>query len=481
MQYAQLLSLEEVEQVHDASLELLESFGILVHNENALGIFKRHGCQVDPETHIVKISRRIVDDFRQAFPPTFTFRGRDPQFDKTIPDDGPVFVTASSAPDIVDPLSGELRRATSVDIANIAFLINELPGYDIFSISTLADDAPDGQFSLARFYPALKNCLKPVRGNTPDIKDLVRVLELGAIIAGGPEAYQERPLITHHCCAAVSPLTLDVHSTEAILYLTKRGLPCYATVAPNAGMTAPMSLMGTLVLGNTEFLAVALLMQMVKPQSSNIYAVLSTVADMRNGNYAPGAMETGILQMAHSQMAEFYNVPAGGYIGLTGAHGNDAQSGYESGMSMTAAMLARTHMLNSGGLMSNLMAFDFAKAVIDSEMALMIKRIGRGLEFSQEGMALDVIAEAGHGGSYLQLGHTIQNMRTAAIIPTIATRELRGIWEKNGRYDANARALDQASRILMRDNPAVLSPQVEARIRERFKDLVPGDAKWVGY
>ncbi len=480
MQFAELLGPGEAEQVHDASEELLESVGILVHSQLALGIFERHGCRVDSRSGIVKIPRTVVTKYRQAFVPTFTFKGRDPRFDKTIPDDSPVMVTASSAPDIIDPVSGELRRATSADIANIAFLVNELPGYDVFSTSTLANDAPEGQFSLARFYPALKNCLKPVRGNTPDMKDLKRVLELGAIVAGGQGAYRERPLIAHHCCAAVSPLTLDINSTEAIIYLTERDLPCYATVAPNAGMTAPMTLLGTLALGNTEFLAVAILKQMVKPQSPNIYAALSTVADMRTGSYAPGAIETGILQMAHSQMAHFYNVPSGGYIGLSGAHGNDAQAGYETGMNITAAMLGRTHMFNTGGLLSSLMAFDYAKAVIDGEMGLMLKRLKRGLDFSQENLALEVIAEAGHGGSYLELEHTFEKVSDTALMPRVATRAMRGKWEDSGRLDANAIALQEASRILERDNPAVFSAEVDQKIRERFKDLVAGDAKWVG-
>ena len=479
MQYAELLGPGQAEQVHDASEELLESVGILVRSQEALGIFKRHGCRVDSPSAIVKFPRTVVDQYRQAFVPTFTFKGRDPQFDKTIPDDSPVMVTASSAPDIIDPATGELRRATSADIANIAFLVNELPGYDVFSTSTLANDAPEGQFSLARFYPALKNCLKPVRGNTPDMKDLKRVLELGAIVAGGPEAYRQRPLITHHCCAAVSPLTLDINSTEAIIYLTARDLPCYATVAPNAGMTAPMTLLGTLALGNAEFLAVALLKQMVKPQSPNIYAALSTVADMRTGSYAPGAIETGILQMAHSQMAHFYNLPSGGYIGLSGAHGNDAQAGYETGMNITAAMLGRTHMFNTGGLLSSLMAFDYAKAVIDGEMGLMLKRLKRGLEFSQENLALEIIAEAGHGGTYMELEHTFENVRGTAMVPKVATREMRGQWENTGRRDASANALLEAARILKQDNPAVFSADVDARIRARFTDLVAGDAKWV--
>jgi trimethylamine--corrinoid protein Co-methyltransferase len=479
MQHAELLNPGEAERIHEASEELLESVGILVHSENARRIFAHHGCRVDAGSNVVKIPRAVGAQYRQAFVATFTFRGRDPQFDKILPDDSPVLVTASSAPDIIDPVTGELRRATSADIANIAFLVNELPGYDVFSTSTLADDAPGGQFSLARFYPALKNCLKPVRGNTPDMKDLKRVLELGAIVAGGQEAYRQRPLITHHCCAAVSPLTLDINSTEAIIYLTERGLPCYATVAPNAGMTAPMTLLGTLALGNAEFLAVAILKQMVKPQSPNIYATLSTVADMRTGNYAPGAIETGMLQMAHSQMAHFYNVPSGGYIGLSGAHANDAQAGYETGMNITAAMLGRTHMFNTGGLLSSLMAFDFAKAVIDGEMGLMLKRLKRGLDFSEDNLALAVIAEAGHGGSYMELDHTFENMRDTAVIPTVATRQMRAQWEEAGRPDANSRALQEASRILTRDNPAVFSSEVDQKIRARFSDLVPGDANWV--
>ena len=122
---------------------------------------------------------------------------------------------------------------------------------------------------------------------------------------------------------------------------------------------------------------------------------------MRTGSYAPGAIETGILQMAHSQMAQFYNVPSGGYIGLTNAHTDDAQSGYETGMNTTAALLVGTDMFNMGGLLGSLMAFDFGKAVIDNEIALMLKHIKRGIEFSEEELSLDLIAEVGPGGTYM--------------------------------------------------------------------------------
>ncbi|MGD8714311.1 MAG: trimethylamine methyltransferase family protein, partial [Desulfobacterales bacterium] len=346
MQFSAFLTQNEVEQVHEASLEILENVGVLVRNPKARDIFTAHGCEVTSGNQVVKFPRRIVETYRQAFVPTFFFKGRDPKFDLTIPKDRPVIVTASSAPNILDPESGQERRATSTDIANIAFLINELPGYDVFSISTLADDVPEGQLSLARFYPALKNCLKPVRSNTPNMAELLQVLELGVLIAGSKEAYRERPLINHHCCPVVSPLTMDTEITAELIYLCEEQLPVYCTIAPNAGMTAPMSLLGTLAVGNAEFLALSILMQMVQSGTPLIYAVLSTVADMRTGSYAPGGIETGILQMAHSQIARFYNVPSGGYVGLTSAHLNDAQSGYETAMGAAAALLGGADMFN---------------------------------------------------------------------------------------------------------------------------------------
>ncbi len=474
--YAELLTSEQLEQIHEASLEILGNVGLLVRNEKARKRFAKHGCNVDAGSGIVKFPRAVVEHFREAFPPTFTFRARDPGYDRVIPGDGPLIVTGSSAPNIIDPVTGEERRARSDDIARIAHLINALPGYDIFSISTLADDAPPGQFSLSRFYPAIKNCLKPIRGNTPNAEDAEMILRLGALVAGSAEAYREHPFITHHCCPIVSPLTMDFDSTESLMFFTERQLPNYATIVPNAGLTAPLTLTGTLAQCNAEFLAQAVLMQMSHPGTPLIYATLPTVADMRTGAYAPGAIETGILMMGAVQMARYYNVPSGGYIGLTNAKVNDAQSGYETGMSTLATVLAGADMLNMGGLLDALMAFDFAKAVIDDEIALMLKQVKRGMQFSEENLALDLIAAVGPGGMFMDEPHTLERMRTAALLPRIADREMRESWQEQGSLDAHARAMQRAREILTRDNPAVFSPDVDARIRTEFEGLVAGDS-----
>ena len=475
MTFASLLTEEQVERVHQASLEILESVGLLVRNEKARHIFARHGCRVDAETQVVKFPRAVVECFRDLAPASFTFCGRDSRFDRTIPQDGPLIVTGSSAPDIIDPVTGRERRSRSDDIARIAHLINELPGYDVFSVSTLAEDAAPGQFTLARLYPALKHCLKPVRSTATDVADAEKVLRLGSLIAGSDGAYRQHPFITHHFCPVVSPLTMDFASTELLIFFAERGWPVYPSIVPNAGLTAPMSLAGTLAQGNAEFLAAAILMQMVRAGTPLIYSTLPTVADMRTGAYASGGIECGMLHMAFAQMARYYNIPCGGYIGLTNAKINDAQSGFETGMSTLAGLLAGVDMLNMGGLLDALKAFDFAKAVIDDEIAQMLKRVKRGIEFNEEELALDIIAKVGPGGSFMMSPHTIKRMKTTALLTKLADRDPRNIWEGKGALDTHARAMRRVREILARESLTVFSPEMEARVREEFPGLVPGN------
>ncbi len=475
MSFAELLTQEQVQRIHDASLEILEEAGLKVRYEPARAVFAKHGCIVDSETTIVKFPRDVVEKYRKMAPPKFTFGARDPKFDKTIPDDSPVIVTASSAPNIIDPVTGKERRAESGDIARIAHLINELPGYDMFSISTLAEDAPKDQFTISRLYPALKYCLKPIRTTTTDHKDTLAMLEMAYIVAGGEDAYKEHPFLTHHYCPTVSPLSMDNLSTENVMYFAGEGLPVYPTIVPNAGLTSPMSMAGTLVQGNAEYLATVALMQMVKKGTPTIYATLATVADMRSGAYTSGAIECGMLHMAFAQIARFYEVPCGGYIGLTNSKLNDAQSGYETGMSGMGGIVSGMDMFNIGGLIDALTTFDFAKAVIDDEVAQMLKRVKRGISFENDDLAVDLIKQIGPGGSYIVAKHTIKRMKTEAVMTKIADRDARIAWEKKGSTDTETRAMKKVKDIMASNTASLISPEVDEKLRSAFPGLVVGE------
>lgn len=302
------------------------------------------------------------------------------------------------------------------------------------------------------------------------------MLRLVYLVAGGEAAFRERPFVTFHYCPVVSPLTMDFDSTELLIFFAERDLPSYFSIVPNAGLTSPLTMPATLAQCNAEFLAAATLTQMIQPGKALIYSSLPTVADMRSGAYSPGAIETGMLHMACAQMARFYNITAGGYIGLTNSKTNDAQSGYETGMSVVAGYLGGVDIFNMGGLLDALMAFDFAKAVIDNEIAMMLKRIRRGFEFNDAELALDQIAEIGPGGMFAGTEHTLERMRSAMYLADIADRDPRAQWQERGGLDTQARALRKAKEYLTRANPAVLLPEVDALIRAEFPGMVAGDS-----
>ncbi len=468
---------DQVRYVHDCSLEVLADVGLLVRNAKARKRFAEHGARVDEATCMVRIPAQVVDEYRALIPPTITLRGRDPEYDVTFPRRAPVVATASSAPDIVDPVSAQTRRATSADIARIAHLVNALPGFDVFSISALADDAPEGQFSLSRFYPALKNCLKPCRTSVNDIREARQVLALGESIAGSKQAFWQRPFINFGYCAVVSPLTMDYDSTEMLMFYAENDITAYGTIAPVGGLSTPLSLPGMLTLMNAEWLAAAVLAQMSKAGTAQIYNFLPAFADMRDGAYAAGAVEIGMMNSAVCQMARFYGVPAGGYLGLTNAKTADAQAGFEKAMSPLLGAVSGVNFIVMGGLQDALMSFDFGQLAIDNEIALMVKRVCRGFGFTEAEVSLEEIKAIGPGGLFAAGAETLRRMHTATFLPELADRKPREQWLSEGASTIHERAMDKVLDILSQPNPAALEPTVDGRVRAAFEGLVAGDSR----
>ena len=111
--YARLLSDADVRRTHEASLEVLDQVGLEVNNARARELYRRHGCRVDNDNFRVTMPAAVVEQFLRQVPARFTFHARNPDFDRCVPDDAPLTMTASSAPNIIDPVTGQPRRANS--------------------------------------------------------------------------------------------------------------------------------------------------------------------------------------------------------------------------------------------------------------------------------------------------------------------------------------------------------------------------------
>jgi trimethylamine--corrinoid protein Co-methyltransferase len=145
-------------------------------------------------------------------------------------------------------------------------------------------------------------------------------------------------------------------------------------------------------------------------------------------------------------------------------------------MSTVTALLAGIDLLKMGGLLDALKVFDYSKAVIDNEIALMLKQAAKGMQFTERNLALETIEEAGPGGSFINKSHTIENMRTTPFLPDIANRLPWNQWEARGAETPQAISIKRVQEILTGDNPAVFSPELDKTIRSEFEELVTGDA-----
>lgn len=476
--YADVLTDIEENAIYEDALVLLAKVGLEVNNDRAIDIFREHGCVINNRN--VTFPRDVVEKYMDLVPPQFRLYGRDPKYDIVLPDNGPIFGTASSGTNVIDIISREVRPSRAVDIARIGHVLNEMPGISMYTCTISATDASLEYRNLERFYPALKNCLKPVRASGVDCpEEAEKILKLGYIVAGGKDKFMERPFIAFHNCPVIAPLKMDYHSTEMLIYFVERSIPTYATIVPNAGLTSPLSLGATLVQHVAEFLSVAVLMQMVKPNTPVMFNSLPTVADMRTGAYAPGGVECGLLHMACAQMARFFGVPCGGYVGQTNSKLPDAQAGYERAIAATGGLLCGMDMLQIGGLIEALMTFDYGQLAIDNEIALMLKRMQRGIEYdaAEVAEALAETEEVGPGGVFMEAPLTMKNIRSISYIPNIADRNPRSGWVAEGAKDAAERGLDWVKEILSQDNPNVIDADIDAEIRKEFPDLMPGISK----
>jgi trimethylamine---corrinoid protein Co-methyltransferase len=132
-------------------------------------------------------------------------------------------------------------------------------------------------------------------------------------------------------------------------------------------------------------------------------------------------------------------------------------------------------MFNIGGLIDALKTFDFAKAVIDDEVAQMMKRVKHGIDFSDDELAVNLIKEIGPGGSYIVAKHTMKRMKTEAVMTKLADRDTRTVWEKKGGLSIYKRAMNRVRDILVSNTASFISPELDAKLRKEFPGLVAGE------
>jgi trimethylamine--corrinoid protein Co-methyltransferase len=265
-----------------------------------------------------------------------------------------------------------------------------------------------------------------------------------------------------------SPLQLDVPMAEGLIEMASAGQAVCVTPFTLAGAMAPVTLAGTLAQQNAEALAGITLTQVVRPGAPAVYGAFTSNVDMRSGSPAFGTPEYAKAAQASGQLARRYNLPFRS-SSVTSSNVVDAQSTYESAMSLWGAITGGANIIvHAAGWLEGGLTASFEKLIVDAEMLQMMAEYLRPIEVTPETLALDAIAEAGPGGHFFGVQHTMSRYESAFYQPFLSDRRNFESWHEAGAEDTQKRA-NHIWKSLLENYQ---QPPLDAAIDEKLADYV---------
>lgn len=457
-----LLSPEEVESIHRATLEIIESVGVKFPSPKALDIWEDHGANVDRETMVVKVPPKVVEAALKQAPPAYTLAALESSLDLPL-DGNHVYVgTDGCGVEIIDISTGERRRSCLQDVADIARVADYTEEIAFHWVPVSAQDCPPESRGLHELSAIWKNSTKHVQ--TESIyseKEACGAVEMASALIGGKETLRKRPILSLMECT-ISPLAQDGGSLGAALVAAEAGLPVGFMTMASCASTAPATIAGNLVVGNAEVLSALALIQLAYPGTPIFYAAAQTVMDLRTGAYTGGGPEDFLFGAATNQLADFYHLPLSMGSFATGAKEPDWQAGIENSLSTFMASAVRSDMLLGVGLLNGSTIWSFEQMMMDCEIFSIVCKVMEGIEVNEDTLALAAIRQVGPGGNFLTHEHTLRNMRKLWL-PKLMDRRPYTAWEKKGD-GARDWAREKAKNILAAPKPETLDPKLEAEL-----------------
>jgi len=298
-----VLSASDIDDVHAATLAVLERTGVLVEADEALAIFADGGCEIDRERHLVRLPPEVVEA-------AIASCAGDPRGDGAgEAGRAAAYANFDEGVFYVDPWTGRRREPGKQDVAHCARLVDALPNIDDYGAAVRPRDVPSATAAIHGCEAALLETSKGVDCEATSAWEVRICAELGACVAGGMDELRERQTVTFGICP-VSPLQLPRDATEVIIECARLGLSDTILSMAMAGATAPIGLAGTLVVHNAEVLSGLVLAQLVEPGVPIVYGSSTTAMDLRSGAAAVGTPELALIGIAVAQLAHRYRLPS---------------------------------------------------------------------------------------------------------------------------------------------------------------------------
>jgi len=459
-----ILTPTEVQEIHAATLEILENTGVRFPSNWALDILEAHGAQVDRQTQIARIPGPVVEKYLAMAPPDYTLAGLDPALDLRLDGSSSYLGTDGCGVEVIDPFSAERRMTTKQDVMDCARVADSLDAIAFHWVPVSAQDFPAYSRSLHELDAIWQVSKKHLQTESiVNAREMRRAVEMASLLAGSPQALRHRPVLSVMQCTA-SPLGQDGGSLEAALVAAEAGLPVGFMTMASCATTGPVTLAGTLAVGNAEVISALALIQMASPGCPVFYAAAQTASDLRTGAYTGGGPEDFLFGAATNLLADFYHVPLSMGAFATGAKEPDWQAAVDNSLSAFMAVSTLSDMLLGAGLLHGSRILSYEQLLMDCEIWSILRATFQGIEINPQTLALDVIHAVGPGGNYLGQRHTRQHMRERWL-PALMDRRPYNTWEEK-RDGARQWAGEKTRQILHEYHPDPLDPALQVGLQE---------------
>ena len=411
------LTRHDMEHIHDQSLDLLERVGIDFKTARALQVLEELGCPVDYDRTWASLPRELVEWALAQAPRVVHLRARDPARDVLLDGRRPHHTTDSQGVEAIDFETGKRRSSTAEDLCRGLLLADALEMIEIVNVMVAANDVPAHVRILKQFALAFAQTSKHVRSGVLNAEQVPFLVEMVKAVTGKDHF---SPIFSAVDCT-ISPLMHDGPMTEACIELAKLSVPIMVYPMPLAGGTSPVTLGGTILLHNIEFLSGLVLFQAVNPGTPIISGTGASQLDMHTGRYGNSADVHG-LKLALGDLARFYNLPVNQWGLSTASEQIDAAYGYEATTSTLLAYLSHPDEIYSAGLLGSAQILSLEKMVLDNHFARQIEIMVRPVLVDKEHLQAELIERVGIGGTYLTQRET----------RTLTRREYVSMWPPAG-------------------------------------------------
>jgi trimethylamine--corrinoid protein Co-methyltransferase len=461
-----VISDDEVEAIHQAALRLLETQGMRVLNGQALELYRQAGARVDGQ--MVYPDAGLLEERLSTVPPTFRIAARNRAKDLRFGGTEMVFASVGGPAYVMDLDRGR-RDGTLQDMQDFLRLCQSLNVIQQESGGPLEPmDLPAATRHLDLYLSQITLLDKSWQLNALGRERTMDGIEMAALSMGWSLDDLARQPMMMGVINTNSPRQLDVPMAEGLIALAEHGQVAIVTPFTLAGAMAPVSLAGALVLQHAEAMFGIALTQIVRPGVPVMYGGFTSNVDMKTGAPAFGTPEYAKAAQASGQLARRIGVPFRS-SNTTAANALDAQSAYESMMSLWGCLMGGAHLVIHGaGWMHGGLTASFEKLVLDAELLGMMQSYFRPIRVTDEALSLEAIAEAGVGGHFFCTAQTMAQYETAFHPPMLSNWDSYPNWQARGAEEAPARA----NRIWKDLLAGYEQPPLDEGIREALESFV---------